>query len=105
MEEKILCQDCENRPPAEAVWYVRFTDYWIKNFNMEKKYPLCTECLMEILSDRFMGGGGYTSDDILSIFAINPITSISAINPKLQRGYKYKSHTFRFLSKFRKNHN
>lgn len=35
---------------------------------------------MEILSDRFMGGGGYTSDDILSI---------TAIYPEQQRGYKY----------------
>lgn len=81
MKKPILCRDCDTIPSNEAVWFVLFTEYWRKDYNLPKKYPLCTECLNEILSDRFMGGGGYTSADILKI---------TVIYPKEQRGYKYK---------------
>lgn len=81
MTKEILCKDCDTLPAKPAFWYVLFTEYWRKDYNLPKKYPLCTECLEEILSDRFIGGGGYTSNDILKI---------EAIYPKDQRGYKYK---------------
>jgi hypothetical protein len=76
----VLCKDCDTRPAREADWYVLYTKYWRKDYQWPKKYPLCTDCLMEILSDRFMGGGGPTSSDILKI---------TSIYPKDQRGYKY----------------
>lgn len=81
MNDKIECRDCDCRPRNNAVWYVLFTKYWRNNYDLPEKYPLCTECLIEILSDRFVGGGGYTSYDILKI---------ESIDPENQRGYNYE---------------
>ena len=89
----ILCADCENIPKNEAEFFIVFTDYWRMDYNLPKKYPLCASCLMDILGDRYMGGGGYTSGDILQIFINHQnsnIKKIVSVNPKEQRGYHYR---------------
>ena len=89
----ILCADCEDIPPREAEFFIVFTDYWRMDYHLPKKYPLCSSCLMDVLGDRYMGGGGYTSGDILKIFINRQnsnIKEIDAIDPKVQRGYHYR---------------
>jgi len=77
----IYCKDCDDIPARIAEYYITLTDYWIFNYTMPRKYPLCASCLIDILDDRYMGGGGPTSGDVLKIIPIYP---------REQRGYHYK---------------
>lgn len=79
--KKIECRDCDCVPANQATWFIRFTKYWRWDYKFPKNYPVCYECMMNIMGDGMMGGGGPTSMDILEL---------TPIYPKEQRGYSLK---------------
>jgi len=79
--KKIECRDCDCVPANQATWFIQFTKYWRWDYKFPKKYPVCYECMMNIMGDGMMGGGGPTSMDVLKL---------TPIYPKEQRGYSLK---------------
>ena len=61
--------DCDEG--RDAQFYLQY-DYWFrKEYNLPKKVPICAGCLINILGDGMMGGGGPISSDIIKIQRID----------------------------------